>query len=143
MWYYLHLVRSKDNGKSWSEPEDITSQITLPEWHNDFKFITSGRGIQTRSGKLLHTLVNLNYGLHLFGSDDHGKTWFLIQTAIKPGDESKVVELADSSWMINSRVNGSGLRYVHTSANEGNYLGIQARANTRRSRMQRKYYSVL
>ena len=71
--YYLHVTKSSDNGKTWSEPEDITSQIAKPEWHKDFKFITSGRGIQTRSGKLLHTMVNLKSGLHLFGSDNHGK----------------------------------------------------------------------
>ena len=117
--YYLHVVKSADNGRSWSEPEDITAQITRPEWHSDFKFITSGRGIQTRSGRLLHTLVNLDNGMHVFGSDDHGETWFLIDTPIMPGDESKLVELADGNWMINSRVNGSKLRYVHTSDNEG------------------------
>ncbi len=71
--YYLHVVKSFDNGKSWSEPQDITSQIAKSEWHNDFKFITSGRGIQTSTGKLLHCMVNLNSGLHLFGSDDHGE----------------------------------------------------------------------
>lgn len=50
--YYLHVMKSSDNGKSWSKPEDITSQITKPEWHKDFKFITSGRGIQTSTGIL-------------------------------------------------------------------------------------------
>jgi sialidase-1 len=117
--YYLHVTKSADNGKTWSEPEDITSQITKPEWHKDFKFITSGRGIQTRSGKLLHTLVNLTNGLHLFGSDDHGKSWFFIDTPINPADESKVMELADGTWMINSRVHHKGLRIVHTSKDEG------------------------
>lgn len=117
--YYLHVTKSADNGKTWSEPEDITSQIAKPEWHKDFKFITSGRGIQTRSGKLLHTMVNLKNGLHLFGSDDHGKTWFLIDTPITPADESKVLELADGTWMINSRVHHKGLRIVHTSQDEG------------------------
>jgi sialidase-1 len=117
--YYLHYVKSSDNGKTWSKPVDITSQITKPEWREDFKFITSGRGIQTRSGKLLHTMVNLNSGLHLFGSDDHGKTWYFIDTPIQPADESKVIELADGTLMINARVNGKGLRYVHTSADEG------------------------
>ncbi len=117
--YYLQVTKSMDNGKTWSEPMDITSQITKPEWHNDFKFITSGRGIQTTNGKLLHTLVNLENGLHLFGSDDYGESWFLIDTPILPGDESKIVELIDGTWMINSRVNGAGIRYVHTSTDEG------------------------
>lgn len=117
--YYLHVVKSADNGKTWSKPEDITSQIAKPEWREDFKFITSGRGIQTRSGKLLHTMVNLNSGLHLFGSDDHGKTWYFIDTPIQPADESKVIELSDGTLMINARVNKAGIRYVHRSTDEG------------------------
>ncbi|MFD0762795.1 exo-alpha-sialidase [Lutibacter aestuarii] len=117
--YYLHVVKSSDNGKTWSDPTDITSQIAKPEWHNDFKFITSGRGIQTKTGKLLHTMVNLNSGLHVFGSDDHGKTWYFIDVPIQPADESKIIELADGTLMINARVNGKGLRYVHTSTDEG------------------------
>ncbi len=117
--YYLKYIKSIDNGKTWSSPIDITSQISKTEWHKDFKFITSGRGIQTRSGKLLHTLVNLDNGLHLFGSDDHGKNWYFIDTPIKPANESKIVELADGSWMINSRYNGKGIRFIHTSSDEG------------------------
>lgn len=117
--YYLKMIKSTDNGKTWSAPADITSQITKPEWHNDFKFITSGRGINTSKGKLLHTLVNLEKGLYVFGSDDHGKNWYVIDTPIKPGDESKLIELGDGTWMINSRVNGEGTRYVHTSSDEG------------------------
>ena len=116
---YLHVMKSSDNGKTWSKPEDITSQIAKPEWHKDFKFITSGRGIQTRTGKLLHCMVNLNSGMHVFGSDDHGKTWFLIDTPIAPADESKIVELIDGSWMVNARENKGGFRYVHTSTDEG------------------------
>jgi sialidase-1 len=53
--YYLKYIKSQDNGKSWSPPVDITTQISKPQWHKDFKFITSGRGIQTRKGTLLHT----------------------------------------------------------------------------------------
>ena len=117
--YYLKMISSTNNGLSWSTPIDITSQITKPEWKNDFKFITSGRGIQTRSGALIHTLVNLENGLHLFKSDDHGKNWSLIDTPIKPADESKVMELSDGSLMINSRVSKTGLRYVHSSTDNG------------------------
>ena len=117
--YYLNVMQSSDNGKTWSEPKDITAQIAKPEWHKDFKFITSGRGIQTSTGKLLHCMVNLNSGMHVFGSDDHGKTWYFIDNPVQPANESKIVELADGSWMINSRVIEKGMRYVHVSTDEG------------------------
>lgn len=117
--YYFKVIKSRDNGKTWSSPADITSQITKPNWHSNFKFITSGNGIQTKSDKLLNTIVNLEKGLYVFGSNDHGKTWYLIDNPIIPGDESKIVELVDGSWMINSRVNGKGIRFVHTSPDEG------------------------
>jgi sialidase-1 len=117
--YNMHVVTSADNGKTWSEPTDITSEITKSAWKDDFQFITSGRGIQTRSGTLLHTLVNLEEGVHLFGSRDHGESWFLLDAPLNPADESKVVELVDGTWMVNSRVNDAGMRYVHTSDDEG------------------------
>jgi sialidase-1 len=117
--YYLKVIKSLDNGKTWTLPKDITLQIAKPEWHRDFKFITSGRGIQTSTGKLVHTMVNLKNGLFLFGSDDHGETWHFIDKAITPADESKIVELADGTWMVNSRVNNKGFRFVHTSKDLG------------------------
>jgi alpha-L-fucosidase len=117
--YYHHVVRSSDNGVSWSSPADITSQISKPEWRRDFKFITSGRGIQTSTGTLLHTLVNLDHGLHLFGSEDHGNSWHLIDTPIRPANESKIVELSDGSLLVNSRVEGNGERYSHRSWDGG------------------------
>lgn len=117
--YYLKYIKSQDYGKSWSDPVDITAQISKPQWHKDFKFITSGRGIQTSKGILLHTLVNLDHGLHLFKSEDHGNRWQLIDSPLVPGDESKVVELSDSSWMVNSRLNRKGYRQTFTSSDEG------------------------
>jgi len=117
--YYLHVTKSSDNGKTWSQPEDITSQIAKPEWHNDFKFITSGRGIQTKDGRLLHCMVNLESGMHVFGSDDHGKTWFFIDSPLKPADESKIIELVDGTLVVNARVSKAGMRYTHTSTDNG------------------------
>ena len=117
--YYLKYIKSQDNGKTWSDPVDITTQISKPEWHKDFKFITSGRGIQTGKGTLLHTLVNLDHGLHLFKSEDHGYSWQLIENPLIPADESKVVELNDGSWMVNCRLNGKGYRQIYISTDEG------------------------
>ena len=117
--YYLKAVSSSDNGKSWSDPIDITSQITKPDWHQDFKFITSGRGTQTSDGTLIHTLVHLDKGAFLFGSRDNGNSWFFIDNPLHPADESKIVELKDGSWMVNSRVSDIGMRYVHISSDKG------------------------
>ena len=117
--YYLMMMRSKDHGKTWSAAKDITAQITKPEWAKDFKFITSGRGIQTRDGKLVHTLVNLDSGLHLFQSEDHGNNWSLLDIPLLPGNESKVIELDDGRWMVNCRLNGPGHRQIHTSNDQG------------------------
>ena len=117
--YYLKYVTSLDNGITWSQPIDITDQISKPEWKNDFKFITSGRGFQTKDGALLHCLVNLQNGTHVFGSNDHGKTWYIADAPISLGDESKIVELNDGSWLVNSRVNNKGIRYSHISKNQG------------------------
>jgi sialidase-1 len=117
--FRLYVQSSKDNGQTWSKARDITDEIALPEWKMDFKFITSGRGIQTREGELLHTMVNLKNGLRLFGSHDHGKTWQMKNVAIKPANESKVIELADGRYMVNSRANKQGCRWVHTSTDKG------------------------
>ncbi len=117
--YYLHVIKSTDNGKTWGLPVDISKQISKPEWHNDFKFITSGRGTQTRKGRLLHSMVNLESGMHIFGSNDHGQSWYLIDLTIAPANESKIIELNDGRWMINSRVSEKGRRYVHISEDEG------------------------
>lgn len=117
--FRLYVQSSKDHGKTWSEARDITDQIAKSEWKMDFKFITSGRGIQRRDGSYLHTQVNLKRGLHLFGSRDQGKNWFMIDVPITPANESKVIELADRSLMINARHNGHGFRWVHRSDDSG------------------------
>ena len=82
-------------------------------------FITSGRGTQSEDGILLHCLVNLNKGTHVFGSNDHGKNWFLIDYPLKPGDESKIIELSNGDWLVNSRVNSNKFRYSHISKDRG------------------------
>ena len=63
--------------------------------------------------------MNLNKGTHVFGSKDHGKSWFLIDTPLSPGDESKIVELLNGNWLVNSRVNSNDSRYSHISKDNG------------------------
>ena len=63
--------------------------------------------------------MNLNRGTHVFGSKDHGKSWFLIDTPLNPGDESKIIELSNGNWLVNSRVNSNDSRYSHISKDNG------------------------
>ena len=72
--FQFYVQESSDNGKTWSEPRDISSDIAFPEWP--------------------------------FGKP------------VKNGDECKVVELRDGSWMINSRWRGGG-RQIHVSKDRG------------------------
>ncbi|MFZ9982877.1 MAG: sialidase family protein [Cyclobacteriaceae bacterium] len=118
--YRIHLIMTKDNGVTWSAPKDVTDQIFKPEWGNSFVFVTSGNGIQTQDGTLLHTLVHVGEKSgYVFGSMDGGKTWALMSPTLTPADESKIVELSDGTWMVNARVNGLGSRYIHQSSDQG------------------------
>jgi len=123
--YRFFVQESSDNGVSWSRPREITKNIAFKEWpfgkhqkEGGFIFITSGSGIQTKDGTLLHTIVHVNDGNALFGSTDHGKTWRSFGKPVKNGDECKVVELSDGSWMINSRWRGGG-RQIHVTKDRG------------------------
>ncbi|MBE6383005.1 MAG: exo-alpha-sialidase [Lentisphaerae bacterium] len=123
--YRFYVQESFDNGKSWSRPRDISKDIAFPGWgfgkarnNGGFIFITSGSGIQTKDGTLLHTIVHVGDGNALFGSSDHGRTWKAFGKPVKNGDECKVVELADGSWMINSRWRGGG-RQIHVTKDRG------------------------
>jgi len=123
--FQFYVQESADNGVTWSKPRDVSAEIAFPEWgfgrtdrEGGFIFISSGSGIQTKDGTLLHTLVHVNDGNALFGSDDHGRTWKAFGKPVKNGDECKVVELADGSWMINSRWRGGG-RQIHVTKDRG------------------------
>ena len=92
--YRFFVQESSDNGKTWSKPRDISADISFPEWpfgkarnKGGFIFLSSGSGIQTRDGTLLHTIVHVGDGNALFGSDDHGKTWKAFGKPVKKGDE--------------------------------------------------------
>jgi sialidase-1 len=115
--FRFYMQKSSDHGKNWGKPIDFTDQVAGPELKNAFKFVTSGRGIQTHDGTLMHNYVRVGKGITLFASDDHGKTWRAF-CDVAPGDESKVVQLSDGTLMVNSRIS-PGKRFVHRSVDNG------------------------
>jgi len=115
--YRFLVQKSSDHGQTWQDAVDITDQVREPSLQLEFTFVTSGRGIQTRSGRLMHNFVHVGHGATLFFSDDHGKSW-QSGAKVSPADESKVVELPDGTLMVNSRHNPGG-RHVHRSSDNG------------------------
>jgi sialidase-1 len=101
----VHAMFSDDDGRTWSEPRDLTPQIKEPAWQG--MFATSGTDFQTSKGRyLVPVVVRDEKGVvssRNAYSDDHGETW-KIGAAIGSGtDESHCVELADGTIMQNMR----------------------------------------
>lgn len=115
--FRFFVQKSTDHGQTWEKPIDFTDQVAGPELKDSFKFVTSGRGIQTRDGILLHNFVRVGEGVTLFASYDHGESWKAF-CQVSPADESKVVQLPDESLMVNSRLE-AGKRFVHRSTDGG------------------------
>ncbi|MFP6739250.1 MAG: sialidase family protein [Planctomycetota bacterium] len=101
------LVRSSDDGQTWSKPENWTARLKNPAWH---LFAPGpGNGITMRDGTLVMPAGGRDEkGLpfsNLMWSRDHGKTWTLSSLARSNTNESAVAELSDGSLMLNMRDN--------------------------------------
>lgn len=118
----LVLVKSDDDGLTWTSPISITSQVKNPIWHLFFN--GPGAGIAMKNGNLVFPAQywdeNKKPWSTLIYSKDHGKTW--IGNIIGPKintTESQVVELDSSILMLNMRDNRGGFRSVATTNNMG------------------------
>lgn len=101
------IVRSTDDGKSWTQPENRTKDLKDPKW---YLFAPApGNGITLRDGTLvMPTQGRDESGLpfsNLMWSKDHGKTWTLSSHARNDTTECAVAELSDGSLMLNMRDN--------------------------------------
>ena len=120
----LMLVRSDDDGVSWSTPINITSQVKKPEWC--FILQGPGKGITMRDGTIVFAaqyqdppeLKRLPHSTIIF-SKDHGKTWEVGNGAFDDTTEAQVIEIEPSVLMLNCRYNRSSLRVVMTTRDMG------------------------
>lgn len=99
------LTHSRDNGKTWAKPIEMTQHVKLPEW--SWYATGPGCGIQTRSGRLVvpcdHIADDGTWGSHVILSDDHGQTWRLGGITKPKTNECEVVELSDGRLLLNMR----------------------------------------
>lgn len=113
----LMLVHSDDDGVTWSQPVNITSQVKKPEWC--FLLQGPGKGITMRDGTLVFAAQfqdspenkRLPRSTILF-SRDRGTTWQIGSGAFDDTTEAQVVELEPGVLMLNCRYNREATRIV-------------------------------
>ena len=101
------LVKSEDDGVTWSEPINITKQIKDPKWH--LLLQGPGKGITLQNGTLVFPaqFKDENKVPHstLIYSKDRGKTWKIGSGVRAETTEAQIVELDNGDIMINARNN--------------------------------------
>lgn len=101
------VVRSSDDGRTWSMPENLTTKLKNPDWH--LFAPAPGNGITMVDGTLvMPTAGRDETGLpfsNLIWSKDHGKTWNRSIPARSDTTECAIAELSNGSLMLNMRDN--------------------------------------
>ena len=110
----LILVKSEDDGKTWSQPINITSQVKHPSWY--FLLQGPGRGITMKDGTLVFPIQFIDStripNAGIMYSKDRGKTWHLHNLARTNTTEAQVAEIEPGTLMLNMRDNRGGSRAV-------------------------------
>lgn len=115
------LVKSEDDGLTWSKPINLTPELKNPEWQLFFQ--GPGCGITMKNGTIVFPAQykDANRIPHstIVYSQDHGKTWHVGNGAKPKTTESQVIELSNGSLMLNMRDDNGGSRSVCVSNDLG------------------------
>ncbi|MDP6046879.1 MAG: exo-alpha-sialidase, partial [Phycisphaerae bacterium] len=118
------LVKSTDDGKTWSKPINITKQVKDPKWC--FVLAGPGRGIMTADGTIVipaqyqDTPKNKRLPRSTFiYSRDRGKSWKIAAGALDHTTESAIAEISPGVLMLNCRYNRASKRVVMTTKDLG------------------------
>ena len=117
----LVMVKSIDDGRTWSKPINITSQLKVPEWY--FLLQGPGKGIVMKDGTMVFANQYINAEripcAGIMYSKDHGKTWQTHNSPRSNTTEAQVIELTPGVIMLNMRDNRGGSRSIFTTKDLG------------------------
>ncbi|MCE9562767.1 MAG: glycoside hydrolase [Planctomycetes bacterium] len=117
------VTSSKDSGKTWSEPLNISETARDPKW--TWYGTGPGTGIQLKSGRLVIPAYHAHekdgiYRSHMVFSDDGGKSWKRGDAVGRQIGECHVVEKQGGGLVLNARTNeGKERRAVAVSKDGG------------------------
>lgn len=117
----LILAKSSDDGKTWSDPINITKQVKDPSW----KFLLQGpgMGITMQDGTLVFPIQYIDStrvpNAGIMYSKDRGETWKIENHARTNTTEAQVAEVEPGVLMLNMRDNRGGSRAVFTTTDLG------------------------
>lgn len=117
----LVLTKSTDDGKTWSDPINITEQVKNPSW----KLLLQGpgRGITMQDGTLVFPIQFIDSTSVPFAgimySKDSGETWNIHNGARSNTTEAQVAEVAPGVLMLNMRDNRGGSRAISITKDLG------------------------
>ncbi|PHS02236.1 MAG: hypothetical protein COA78_21720 [Blastopirellula sp.] len=118
------LVKSDDDGVTWSKPINITKQVKDPKW--SFILQGPGKGITMRDGTIVFAAQyqdspedrRLPHSTIIY-SKDHGENWHVGTGAFDDTTEAQVVEIEPGVLMLNCRYNRKSVRVVMITKDMG------------------------
>lgn len=118
----LMLVKSEDDGKTWSKPVNITEKVKKSEWF--FLLQGPGRGITMSDGTLVFPIQFIDEtrvpNAGIMYSKDRGENWHITNMARTNTTEAQVTEIEPGVLMLNMRDNRGGSRAVSITNDLGN-----------------------
>lgn len=117
----LILSKSTDDGKTWSDPINITEQVKDPSWN--FLLQGPGMGITMADGTLVFPIQYIDSErmphAGIMYSKDRGETWTIHEPARSNTTEAQVAEVEPGVLMLNMRDNRGGSRAIFVTRDLG------------------------